>query len=313
MTAALASFVAQLPEKKPYIEAAKQFHFDADAIRMADELSKRDWREWLPMARAPFPVTWMEWSPDDYLSNISPLPHGNRRIERVGCLIGRSEINVEGEGEGGTESYVLPTIQQHAMFYFTFKRKAVTIPFTLLLDLPTDGLEVAEIYTAKAFSEPYVRKFGAPPIPVVCPSEYLHGTARLLLKDTIDCFIGTPRIGMACLALLNAEKDRQPYPESYLSGRTHGAKSNTIPAYRPAVIHLRPNAIRYVMERAAKEPTGVRRCEHDVKGHWRTLPGRKVWVRNHTRGDKSLGRKESRYVVESAPPTVQLVSSEGSK
>lgn len=313
MTAALASFVAQLPEKKPYMQAAKQFHFDADAIRMANELSLRDWREWLPMARAPFPATWMEWSPDDYLSATSPLPHGDRRLERVGCLVGRSEINVEGEGEDGTESYVLPSIQTHMMFYFTFKRKAVTIPFTLLLDLEASSVEVAPTYLEKAFGEPYVRTFGAPPVPVVCPSEYLHGKPRTLLKDTIECFVGTPRVGLAALALLNAEKDRQPYPESYLSGRTHGPKSNTIPAYRPAVIHLRPNAIRYVMERAPNEPTGIRRCEHDVKGHWRTLPGRKVWVRNHTRGDKSLGRKESRYVVESAPPTMQLVSPEDSK
>lgn len=39
-----------------------------------------------------------------------------------------------------------------------------------------------------------------------------------------------------------------------------------------------------------EEPSGIRKKEHDVRGHWRHYPsGAKVWVRAHRRGDPSLG------------------------
>jgi hypothetical protein len=38
------------------------------------------------------------------------------------------------------------------------------------------------------------------------------------------------------------------------------------------------------------EPTGIRKREHEVRGHWRHYPsGNKVWIRSHTRGDPDLG------------------------
>jgi hypothetical protein len=43
-------------------------------------------------------------------------------------------------------------------------------------------------------------------------------------------------------------------------------------------------------EMHSDEPA-YRKREHDVRGHWRTYrSGRRVWVREHTRGDASLGR-----------------------
>ena len=39
-----------------------------------------------------------------------------------------------------------------------------------------------------------------------------------------------------------------------------------------------------------EEPSGIRKCEHDVRGHWRHYPsGARVWVRSHKRGDPELG------------------------
>ena len=42
----------------------------------------------------------------------------------------------------------------------------------------------------------------------------------------------------------------------------------------------------------APEPgaSGIRKCEHDVRGHWRTYKsGVRVWVKSHKRGDPELG------------------------
>jgi len=38
------------------------------------------------------------------------------------------------------------------------------------------------------------------------------------------------------------------------------------------------------------EPSGIRKMEHDVRGHWRTYrSGIRVWVNSHKRGDPALG------------------------
>lgn len=40
-----------------------------------------------------------------------------------------------------------------------------------------------------------------------------------------------------------------------------------------------------------EEPSGIRKREHEVRGHWRTYrTGVRVWVRSHKRGDPELGR-----------------------
>lgn len=42
--------------------------------------------------------------------------------------------------------------------------------------------------------------------------------------------------------------------------------------------------------------TGIKKCHHECKGHWRTYKsGKVVWVKAHWRGDKALGTVHKQY------------------
>ena len=52
---------------------------------------------------------------------------------------------------------------------------------------------------------------------------------------------------------------------------------------------------------ARKAVTMMRRRAHQVRGHWRDdwrHPGQKIWVKEHQRGDASLGFVLHDYTVE---------------
>jgi hypothetical protein len=72
----------------------------------------------------------------------------------------------------------------------------------------------------------------------------------------------------------------------------------------PAAFHRRGDTLRYDRLESLRttsgqhrgytppeEPSGIRKREHGVRGHWRTYrSGVRIWVREHRRGDPELGR-----------------------
>lgn len=335
VTASLASYVAASSrELYQDISQAKQFYFDADGIAMAHSLSLHDWREYEPMARLPFQTVWLEWTPGDYLPpramddwGTRTLPDGDRvfALETLDGVRGRDRVTRVGmlAKRGGIGDIVVPVNNRiepsdsrpvvklgvdtwHAEFFFQVKRGAGLIPWALMSGHAEDAkFQAAPVFNELAWGEPWVAMYGIPfSTRAYLAKAFTSVAATANLAALCSEFAGVPRLGLAALATINAHHELQEYPESYRTGRTAGSKSNSIPAFTPRVIKLRPDAKRYVLERAEREPTGRRVREHGVRGHWRKLPGRKIWVRDHKRGDALLGRVESSYRVEQAPPTL---------
>lgn len=342
----LSSYVAAIePGLHQVIEEAKQFVFDADGIRMAHELSLHDWREFHEIATLPFPVTWMEWSPGDYLQGLGAPDFAQIRDGKVSIISQPQTLpGLGGDGKQrqsntdktdfvniervGMLAYARPTevvmpvsqaekritngpvfkLKQGGwvgQFFFKFKRQAIPVPTCII-----HGQENSDEYSCDrdflecAWGEPWIRRYGLPSQTHAYLRQEYISEATQYIDYMVREFAGVPRVGLAAMALLNAHREKQVYPESYRAGRAPGRKMNTIPAYKPSVIHLQPNAIRYVMDRSAKEPTGARKREHDVRSHYRQLPGRKVLVRSHKRGDATLGTVSSAYQIEAAPKVI---------
>lgn len=303
MANSLASLVAASSfAQHQLIERTKLFEFDHDAINMANQLSLRDWREWLPVVKAPFENTWLEWSPRDY---IKPVP-GQRYdpVPREGFHLSTSDVHTIEAMNGTIMSRERANIEDNeplgAWYVQTGKDTAIIPIFVIFADEPKDDAwskQSADILWGPA----YVAKFGRPSNFTIVNLAVETNKDRFLLE-----FAGLLRVTLATIALVNMERECQQYPESYRSGRTQGQKGRSVPAYKPHVITLRPDAPRFYSTgniiRAAA--SGWHPREHGVRGHWRQLPGRKIWVRDHKRGDASLGVINSSYRVRPAPAVI---------
>lgn len=61
-----------------------------------------------------------------------------------------------------------------------------------------------------------------------------------------------------------------------------------------------PARTRNVVDYAARKiVSGIKHRRHEVRGHWRCISeGRRIWIREHMRGDASIGYVRTNYHIE---------------
>lgn len=289
-------------EMKPKLQL---FEFENDGASLAHTLSLHDWREWLPLAVPPFEYCLLEFNPGAYMQALHGKPYINGRKYDTSDLLMRIGLFVHQHPTLGRFATVL---QGHSSF-----SGAVPAPYAISWDVP-EARETAEGYKdwqTMAWGPDYIEKFGLPPYPYVgLFTDYYkkHGITPENLLFMAEETMGQTRVTLAALALLNVQRETLHVPASYRDGRTI-LRNRTVPRYRPSLVVIRPDAIRRVYDRSADaEPTGIRKREHEVRQHFRTLAdGRRVRVRAHQRGDASLGRVEKRYIVEHSPEVIMPI------
>lgn len=297
-----------------WAKAAKQslalFSFEDSGADLAHTLSMHDWRDWLPLATPPFEHCLLEWDPRAYLARLhgQRLPGTQSRVHDAGDLIDRLGIYAHTHPRYGRCATI---VQGHT----SFRDGVVPSPYLITWDMQEpkelSGMPGYRDWVRMAFGAPYIAQYGEPPCPTVTIFDDYYDGKKISPENMYrmaEESIGQVRVALAALALLNAQKETLHVPASYRDGRTI-LRNRTVPRYRPSLVVIRPDAIRRVYDRSADaEPTGIRKREHDVRQHFRTLAdGRRVRVRAHQRGDASLGRVEKRYIVEHSPEVIMPI------
>lgn len=269
---------------KASLHRALKFVIPAGLEQEVYALSVTDWHDWLPIARPPYETTWVE-TEATYLTSENtgglrkpsyehPIRHG-WEIVRYG-LAGFADYTQEPMALGYLASsmeYVEEFRQQQPIGQWRHLK-------------PEEGAAIA-------WGQPLVAKYGIPPIAMTVA----HESAGYLNE-----IIGSVRMGFAALAYINTLRVTQP--SGYTTARpcpTSVVNGKTTPKmdFHVVKLHREPTI---VLEQGDGSTNGhghsTPKREHDVRGHQRKYKsGKVVWVREHKRGDASLGRIEKEYVV----------------
>lgn len=277
---------AQFREFADVVPEMKIFQIDDSAAKMAQELSRTDWREWLPLAVPPYEACFIEWSPRAYIPGPDVIPQLGMAIYQKTARLIMQARKVE-----------------YGPFCWVWEAPGVDS------NRPTAAYDPGmDSITAMAWAQGYVAQYGCPDYPVMGTH-----TDNLGFKKTAadkmrflglanECQ-GQARVGLAILALMNVDRERIFVPANAEPQGRAMFKNRTVPRYRPNLVVIRPDAPRRIYEQIEeRRGMGPKRKEHDVRAHTRTLrDGRIIKVRSHERGDPALGRVTKRYIVEQNP------------
>lgn len=122
------------------------------------------------------------------------------------------------------------------------------------------------------------------------------GFAESSRKEAAVELAGLPRFVCTILALIN---DGPISIEKSTPSGKFWTKRGQRPYMATNTIRLKiPTRVRYIAQYASKYLSAAKKRRHQVKGHWRNYEGgKKVWIREHLRGDASLGFVNHTYSV----------------
>jgi hypothetical protein len=247
------------------------------------------------MARLPHKVTWIEWFEkplarrayevygSDMNEDLVPIKSGwllmqHDKIETAfeGITFGVGITNFGSEGQYGLGI---------APFTQCWQSEDMPLPFGSLYTLPTDELALSEVLTGLVgYKTPYIG--------IGNPGPYLPGYLARFNKDEFARNIvdqgGMMRYLLGLLATIN----ELPVEFKHVTtSKGFMAKGNYRRFLDHSVITLKVPQTRY-MALARKAVIAMRKRAHQVRGHWREdwrHPGQKIWIKEHQRGDASLG------------------------
>lgn len=328
-----------MPQNRPYSLSGdlpitmKTVHFVADrtAAFAAQALSMEPWQGWIPKAVPPFEDMLIEWRPLDMVEAMAQRAdasflkasfHDVVRMPGQVIVPARIESRPDTDDLFAVEGMLVSgnTITFHAgsspNSSSGMRRTSITLPFEVRVGEPRDAEDPSQRTLEELiWGSGYEKVMGSyPNIRVTAsrlrgaPAEIrkglrhvsFRGAQTVLLPDMgLVEFAGVARFGMAILALINAERHNEIIIAE--STKTFRGNMRRLPAMRLVVI--RPDTVRRVYTAQDDSPEScVARREHGVRRHLRRYKsGRTTWVREHVRGDASLGSIKKRYIVEMDP------------
>lgn len=293
------------------IRKAKHFRLDARAsgyvadasIAIADHLDEA--RE---MARSPYPVVWIDIDNPARLSRIKS--HG------IG-LTSRAAGGIDGAPVDSVGWLIERHPTQHSAFrasYFTeVEEGVVMMPLAWAWDCDGNSCpwpHLRMINQEKLGMSELDFLFGVRG--AICTASWAiggwvdtlnpHSTQTSLIREVV----GELRhiFGfLVTIGSLPVEYVDIPHIDGDLSQPVPVIKGKPVYALVHRDVMIRVPKRRELTKIITRLCEGMRKRRHDVRGHWRSFYNadgslrRKVWVRNHERGDLSLGRVEHGYRI----------------
>jgi len=275
-------------------------HFvtERSAADAAQEISMQPWQDWIKKAQPPFGSMVIEWKPIDMIESMKR--YGNRFAYTAPS--GKIATRTEPETDGLFDVEAMVITDSKIWFHigaFSGQSMNIMLPWVIELNKPRDPSDPDQIAFEKlAFGVGYEKQFGSyPDVRIRRDYSQVKTKFATIPDEMLTEFAGIVRFGLAMLALINTERETIP-TVGYKRSTLKNGKIIKLPETRLVVI--RPDSARKVYEKS--EPTGIKHRDHEVRRHLRNYKnGKTAWVREHRRGDKSIGTVNKRYIVEMDP------------